>query len=240
MAKTGSKNAAGGWVRGEFLQRVLSAGMFWMAAVGCVLGFAVRGLPVFDGPVGTVASVAATGAMILGFGLFYAYCRRLEATWGRGLRAERRIGDLIDHALAQRGCAVAHDVKEELGGRGNGDHVVLTPAGIWVVETKSRWLSERRICPALRQVAGNVGRVRSHLETSLPVRGALVIADPLKGALEKEHDWKGAPVWTFGGEKFWRMLKAECKQPGADAASPELARVAREVWKLGTTPYPAS
>ena len=240
MAKTGRKNAAGGWVRGEFLQRVLSAGWLYIATVGFALGFLIRGLPVFDGPVGTVASVAASGAMILGFGLFYVYCRRLEATWGRGPDAERRIGDLIDHAVAQRGCAVAHDVREALDGRGNVDHVVMTPAGIWVVETKARWLSKERFRAALHQVAGNVDRIRSHLETSLPVRGALVIADPLKDALEKEHDWKGDPVWTFGGEKFWRMLKAECKQPGADAASPELARVAREVWKLGTTPYPES
>ena len=51
--------------------------------------------------------------------VFYAYCRRVDATWGRGLEAERQIGDLIEHAVAQRGCAFAHDVKEALGGRGN-------------------------------------------------------------------------------------------------------------------------
>ena len=54
---------------------------------------------------------AATGAMALAFGLLYLYCRRVVATWGRGLEAERQIGDFIDHAVAQRGCAVAHDVK---------------------------------------------------------------------------------------------------------------------------------
>ena len=137
MEKTGRKKAAGGWLRGEFYSRIASAGMLGMAAIGCALGFMVRGLPVFDGPAGTVASWVATGAMILAFGLFYVYCHRVQATWGRGLEAERQIGDFIDHAVAQRGCAVAHDVKEALGGRGNVDHVVMTPAGIWVVETKS-------------------------------------------------------------------------------------------------------
>ena len=177
MEKTGKKNAAGGWLRGQFLSRITSAGMLCMGIVGCALGFAVRGLPVFNGAAGSLESWVATGVMVLAFGLFYAYCRRVEATWGRGLEAERRIGDLIDHAVAQRGCAFAHDIKEALGGRGNVDHVVMTPVGIWVVETKSHWLSKRRFRPALRQVAENVRRVRRHLETSLPVRGALVIAD---------------------------------------------------------------
>ena len=62
--------AVSGWLRGEFLRRVTSAGMLWMAAAGCALGFRVRGLPVLDGPVGNVASWVATGAMILGLGLF--------------------------------------------------------------------------------------------------------------------------------------------------------------------------
>ena len=144
----------------------------------------------------------ATGVMVLAFGLFYAYCRRVEATWGRGLKAERRIGDLIDHAVAQRGCAFAHDVKEALGGRGNVDHVVMTPAGIWVVETKSDRLSKRRFPRALRQVAENASRVRRHLETSLPVRGALVIADRSNDSLEAQHDWNGEAVGAFGAKKF--------------------------------------
>ena len=237
MEKTGRKNAAGGWVRGQFLQRVTSAGMLWMAAVGCALGFLVRGLPVFDGPVGTVASWVATGAIILAFGLFYVYCGRVEATWGRGLEAERQIGDFIDHAVPQRGCAVAHDVKEALGGRGNVDHVVMTPAGIWVVETKSGWLSERRFRPALRQVAENVRRVRSHLETSLPVRGALVIADRSNDSLEAQYDWNGEAVQAFGAKKFWRVLSVEREQTGADLRSPEMARVERAVWNLGSTRY---
>ena len=237
MEKTGRKNAAGGWVREQFLSRIASAGMLFMAVVGCALGFSVRGLPVFDGPAGSSASWVVTGAMILAFGLFYAYGRRINATWGRGLEAERRIGDLIEHAVAQRGCAVAHDVKEALGGRGNVDHVVMTPAGIWVVETKSGWLSKRRFRRALRQVAENVGRVRSHLETSLPVRGALVIADRSNDSLEAQYDGNGEAVQAFGAKKFWRVLSDEREQTGADGGLPrfEMERVERAVWNLGST-----
>ena len=90
--------------------------------------------------------------------------------------------------LAQRGCAVAHDVMEALSGRGNVDHVVMTPAGIWVVETKSDQLSKRRFPQALRQVAEDASRVRRHLETFLPVRGAAVVADRSNDALEAQYD----------------------------------------------------
>ena len=237
MEKTGRKNAAGGWLRGEFLSRIASAGMLLMAVVGCGLGFLVRGLPVFDGPAGNFAPPVALGAMVLALGFFYAYCRRVDASRGLGLEAERQISDFIDHAVAQRGCAVAHDVKEALGGRGNVDHVVMTPAGIWVVETKSGWLSEQRFRPALRQVAENVRRVRRHLETSLPVRGALVLADRSNDSLEAQYDWNGEPVQAFGAKNFWRVLRAEREQTGADVRSPEMARVERAVWNLGSTRY---
>ena len=99
MEKTGRKNAAGGWVLGEFLRRIASAGMLFMAVVGIALGFLIRGLPVFEGSVGSRTSWVMLGAMMLAFVVFYAYCRRVDATWGRGLRAERQIGDLIDHGV---------------------------------------------------------------------------------------------------------------------------------------------
>ena len=242
MEKTGRKNAAGAWIHEQFVSRIASAGMLFMAVMGCALGFTVRELPIFDGAAGSPASWVATGAvMILAFGLFYAYGRRLNATWGRGLKAERRIGDLIEYAVTRHSCAVAHDVKEALGGRGKGnvDHVVMTPAGIWVVETKSGWLSKRRFRQARRQVAENASRVRRHLETSLPVRGALVIADRSNDSLEGQYHWNGEAVQAFGAKKFWRVLRAEGEQTGADGGLPrsEMDRVERAVWNLGSTGY---
>ena len=235
METTGRKNAAGDWLRGEFIWRIASAGMFWMGVVGIVLGFMIGRLPVFDGSAGSRVSWVLVGLMILAFVALYVYCRRVGATWGRGLQAERQVGDLIEHAVAQRGCAFAHDVKGALAGRGNVDHVVMTPAGIWVVETKSGWLSKRRFRPALRQVAENVRRVRRHLETSLPVRGALVIAD--NDSLEAEYDWNGEPVKAFGATTFWSLLRREGEHDRALVPSSETARVERLVWNLGSTRY---
>ena len=94
----------------------------------------------------------------------------------------------------------------------------MTPAGIWVVETKSHRLSKRRFPRALRQVAENASRVRRHLETSLPVRGALVIADRSEDALEARYDWNGEAVQAFGARKFLRVLRTEGEQTGAGPA----------------------
>ena len=141
--------------------------------------------------------------------------------------------------MARLGCAVAHDVKEALGGRGNVGHVVMTPAGIWVVETKAGWLSKKHFSSALGQVRKNVRRVRSHLETPLPVRGALVIAD--RDHVEAHYDGNGEPVQAFGAKrKFWQVLSEECEQAGVDVGSPEMARVERAVWNLGSTRHPES
>lgn len=237
METTGRKNAAGGWLRGEFLRRIASAGMLFMAVVGFTVGFLVGGLPQFDGAPGGLAAWVALGVMIAALGIFYAYCRQVVTTWGRGLEAERQVGDLIEHAVAQRGCAFAHDVKEALGGRGNVDHVVMTPTGVWVVETKAAWLSKRRFPAALRQVAENADRVRRHLETSLPVRGALVIGDRSNDSLDADHDWNGEPVKAFGAKRFWSVLRAE-SEAGCDiGGSSETLRVERRVWNLGSTRY---
>ena len=237
METTGKKNAAGGWLLGQTMRRVASAGMLLMVAAGFALGFMVRGYPLFDGPAGDGASWALLGAVVLALGGLYAYCLRVDATWVRGLKAERQVGDLIDHAVAQRGCAFAHDVKEALGGRGNVDHVVMTPAGVWIVETKAAWLSKRRFRLALRQAAENAHRVRCHLETTLPVRAALVIADRAQDELESDRDWEGKPVKVFGSKRFWSVLRTECAQAGADGPPLETATVARRVWNLGSTRY---
>lgn len=219
------------------MSRIALVGMILMGYAGFAVGFVVRGIPAFEGPAGSLAALIVMAAVVLTIGGFWLYLRRTDATWLRGLRAEQRIGDLIEHALAGPGCAFAHDVKEALSGSGNVDHVVMTPAGIWVVETKSGWLSKRRFPQALRQVAENVHRVRRHLDTSLPVRGALVIADRSNDSLEAQYDWNGEAVQAFGAKKFWRVLSVEREQTGADLRSPEMARVEPAVWNLGSTRY---
>ena len=234
MEQTRRKNAAGDWLRGEMLGGMISVAMMFVAVAGFGLGFVVRGLPVFDGLTGVVTALALLLGVLLAFAVCRQYFLTSDARWGRGLRAEQQVGDLIEHALVQPGCAFAHDVKEALGGGGNIDHVVMTPAGIWVVETKSGWVDRPRFPRALQQVASNVRRVRRHLGTSLPVRGALVIADRDDRKLEQDYESNGEPLKAFDPKTFWHLLRHEREQLTATGPSPDAARVERLVWRLGS------
>ena len=218
----------------EILDRGFSAGMIFMAFAGFAVGFAVRSLPIFDFATGAFATAVMVIALLVSLGILRVLLWRIDATWVRGFKAERHVGDVIEHALARPDCAFAHDVKEAIGGAGNVDHVVMTSAGVWVVETKSGWLDKRRFPAALRQVAENTRRVRRHLDTSLPVRGALVIADRWDRSLEADHDWKGEPITIFRSKTFWCLLRDESAQDRGGKPSPELARVEKMVWDLGS------
>ena len=252
MEQTRRKNAAGDWLRGVILGRTVSGAMMLMLVAGFGVGFAVRGLSFFDGWTGKLVAMALLVGVVLAFAVYNRFFLGSDARWGRGFRAERQVGDLIEHALAGPGCAFAHDVKEALGGAGNVDHVVMTPVGIWIVETKSSWVGRRRFPRVLRQVARNARRVRRHLGTSLPVRGALIIADLADGTLEKcpvrgaliIATWLMAPwrkttiprerVKAFDTWTFWRLLRRECEHFPPAGLSPDAARVERLVWHLGS------
>ena len=234
MEARGLKNVAGDWLRGKAIDRTVSAAMMLMAVTGFGLGFGVRGFPVFDGDVGVFAAAGAIVAAVLAFAAFYEYCRRTDSRWARGFRAERHVGDLIEQALTKPGCAFAHDVKEALDGSGNVDHVVMTPAAIWVVETKSGWVDRRQFSKVLHQVAGNVRRVRRHLGTALPVRGALVIANRGDRVLDEDYDCSGEPVRAFDPKTFWRLLRQEREHDPTVGCPSDMAAVEEMVWKLGS------
>ncbi|HEY0392845.1 MAG TPA: nuclease-related domain-containing protein [Solirubrobacterales bacterium] len=53
--------------------------------------------------------------------------------WLQGAQGEEHVGEILD-GLANRGWHVTHDVSL---GRGNIDHVLVGPAGIFAIETKS-------------------------------------------------------------------------------------------------------
>jgi hypothetical protein len=63
--------------------------------------------------------------------------------WLQGARAEQEVGRILDQ-LEEKGWFVLHDVSL---GRGNVDHILIGPGGIFTIETKSR-----KTPLALRQV----------------------------------------------------------------------------------------
>ena len=156
--------------------------------------------------------------------------------YARGLEAERRVGDQIEWALTQPTCAVAHDLKEILQLSGNIDHIVLTPVGVWVIETKSHWLSEKNFPKALRQTANNTRHIQKHLNTSLPVRAALVIDEWEKQEQSycKDYEIDGQTVTAFFAKDLRQQLRKECKQSLEDQK--ENTRVGKLIWQLGAIP----
>ncbi len=240
MARRGTKNPSGGWLRVTLTQRLVVATAVVMAVTGFLLGVIVRETPPVDHvvrqfPWWTVLACSVLLA-VAAFAALLWYLRRADATWGAGWAAERRVGDRIEHALARPDCAYAHDVREALGGGGNVDHVALTPAGLWVVETKSAWLEGRLFQKALEQTARNAERVRRRLATRIPVRAALVIADESGQSYESEFDWQGESVTAFRVVSFWKRLREECEAGDAGDAK-ERARVSRLVWNLGSSQH---
>ena len=238
MQSKGRKNAAGGWLLGEMVGRAAGVVSAATAVVGFALGLVVGGMPLIANLLQASAWWSMLGClwvMGMAYGVVVLVLRRMESTWGRRLAAERRVGDRIEHALVRPGCAFAHDVKEALGGPGNVDHVVLTPAGVWVVETKAGWLGKGPFTNALRQAAVNVERVRRNLNApDVPIRGALVIADNQE-LYEADPDWQDEPVTAFRVVSFWRRLRQEC---GADGQGIEIQKgesLARKVWSLGSS-----
>jgi len=55
--------------------------------------------------------------------------------WRLGFRGERFVGEQINQ-LMLHGCRVFHDVP--LDGKGNIDHVVVAPSGVFAIETKAK------------------------------------------------------------------------------------------------------
>ena len=236
MQGKGRKNVAGGWLLGEALGRIAAFAAAAALVVGFALGLTIAGIPLIGKLMQAhpgLPTLGGLGVAGLACGLAWLAVRSTYATWGRGFAAERRVGDRIEHALVRHGCAFAHDVKESLDGvGGNVDHVVLTGAGVWVVETKAAWLDEGLFRDALRQSAANVQRVRRKLgRPDVPVRAALVIADN-REPFEADYDWEGEPVTAFRVVSFWQRLQVECDGASKIRKRDELAR---EVWSLGST-----
>jgi nuclease-like protein len=77
----------------------------------------------------TVFALACTGYMVYSYFTAKRRLRRLQL----GRDGERVVGQFLEH-LRSQGCLVFHDL---LGDRFNIDHVVVSPHGIFVIETKT-------------------------------------------------------------------------------------------------------
>ena len=112
-------------------------------------------------------------------GLLGAALHRLARGWRlpdmkKGVRAEEMVGQAIEYALTRERCAVAHHV-EGIARVGDIDHLVSTPRGLWVIETKHRSVPRSDFQETLRRIALNVKAVRDWAP-GMRVTGCLVFA----------------------------------------------------------------
>ncbi len=135
----------------------------------------------------------------------------------RGASGEEQVGGLLDH-MAGRGWHVIHDASL---GRGNVDHILIGPPGIFTVETKSH--------------PGPVRVARVHGET-------LRQAQAQRRAIERVTGLEVEPLIVFSrrlGGPAARAPQGRARRSRADAAAlPRQAR--REALATSRSRAPAS
>ena len=137
------------------------AGLLVMAASWAVLG--LRGLPL------ALVEFVALGVMLAGDRFYSAQAGR----WLRGAAGERAVGAVLAQ-LEDEGWKALHDISL---GRGNVDHVLVGPGGIFTIETKSNRgrLSIDRIEPKMLKQAYAEKKLLERI-TGLEVQPLLVFS----------------------------------------------------------------
>ncbi len=174
----------------------------------------------------TISLVLLPGAGLLGAAL-----HKLAIGWRlrdmrKGARDEERVGQAIEYALTREQCAVAHHV-ERIARVGDIDHLVATPRGLWVIETKHGRVPSPDFPETLRRIALNVEAVRDWAPGML-VTGCLVFASGRSAPPKPTYEWGAETIKCFeSAEALMREVKAEARREGGSS------EIARRVWQLG-------
>ena len=147
----------------------------------------------------------------------------------KGLLAERSIGQAIDFAIAAPGCAAAHNVMS-IAKSGDIDHLVITPARLWVIETKANRVPRKGFPKLLRQVDRNVQAVREWAGSKMEVQGCLVLQSDDKNKGRNEYDAPGSK------DKILRKSRSSLVSELQSEARRQKTRnedLVRRVWRLG-------
>ena len=198
-------------------------GMGWLVGVGLVL-WTTRGLsqPI---PEWMVWTILLPGAGFVLAGLYRAKRGWRLADMRKGASAEERIGQVIEYAVTSERCAVAHHV-EDIAKVGDIDHLVATPRGLWVIETKHGRVPEQEFRETLWRIAHNVAGVRAWAP-GVQVTGCLVFAREPEKPPRKAYKLGEETIRMFAKpELLMRELREEARDKGGDLG------IAREVWRL--------
>lgn len=141
-----------------------------------------------------------TTTIIAGIAVVY-FAYRLWRTWPelkqlkQGIDGEKAVGQFLER-LRESGYQVFHDV---MGDDFNVDHVIIGPAGVFTIETKT--LSKPMRGETKIQFDGETIQVNGRTMERNPVRQAKAQASWLKKILQEttEREYKVHPVVVFPG-----------------------------------------
>ena len=222
---------AGSYVR----SRMVRLGMLGTAGAGVLMGLGIAPLfylvDMWAGRIWTVAAYLGTAAVV------YIVVRQLDRPsdrWNfdnmqKGLDAETRVGQIIEYAITAKGCAVAHSVTE-IAKVGDIDHIVATPRGIWVIETKYKRVPKKAFPEVLSRIAANIDAVREWAPAGTHVRGCLVLAYETEKA-KKSFSQGSEKIAVYTEDSLATLMRELRKEARGRRSLDE--QISKDIWKLG-------
>ena len=226
---------------GAFLKGELGRLSMWGAAgAGSIIGLSIGTLLSYVvgerfGPFGVTLALVVTAAAV------YFAIRILErhAPWSlvnlkKGADAEDRVGHLLEYAMFAEACAVAHNVTKIAGVEGDIDHIIATPKGIWIIETKYKLVPSEELDDKLKRIAKNMKAVRKWACGVMKVkqclvRGALVLAFHPKKLGKTKYHAHGETIDAFTENTLCAGLIDKIRKEAQGAGT---CTIAEPIWKL--------
>ena len=225
------KRNPGEWLRSNILERLLSGSLFTMMGVTWLCAVALTWFVRFQDVTPNawnLLSISLPGVILLLAALIFA--RRIRRGWKttdmrKGARSEARIGHVIEYAISHETCAVAHNVMG-ISKKADIDHLVATPRGLWVIETKSKRHSDTEDSK-LNALAAKVKDVRSWAPPGTATSGCLVYVEDAGPANDSELHVNGESIRKFANQKaLARVLRTEVQEEGGSIP------LAKKIWGL--------
>lgn len=208
---------------------MLEAALLATIGIGWICGAGLTLWTAFG--IGFFSELMSLGMLLPGAGFLLAALYKAKRGWRlpdmrKGARAEETIGQAIEYALTRDACAVAHHV-EEIARVGDIDHLVATPAGLWVIETKHGRIPKAEFAETLRRIAANVEGVREWAPDAR-VTGCLVFGSDQQKRPKPAFGHGKETIRAFADRRaLMRELRKEARGSG------DSLELARRVWKLG-------
>ena len=230
IERYGMRRNPGEWLHERLLDRVVRVGLLGMVGMGWLLGAGMV-LLTTRGPGQGIPEWLVWSMLLPGAGFLLAALYAAKRGWRLqdmriGAVAEERIGQVIEYALTRDTCGVAHHV-EEIARVGDIDHLVATPDGLWVIETKHGRVPKSAFAETLRRIAANVEGVREWAPDT-KVTGCLVFAS--------EQEKRPKPTYKAGKETiraFADPTEMMHELRNEACGSGDSVELAWPVWKLG-------